>query len=424
MESFKQFFEEFKKSDTFKLIMEKISLVKDESEANVYNLNIDHTDMSAASKQEISTQVGWKRAGLPALYHVNIDDPDLTGASAKITGNVWALFSAPDNVHVSNIYEIIKTIFKENALENFENPLEVTIHDEEYNRKKVLVKYNPLKLSAFIDYAVEQTVKFMTGEVKSNFSDYEKRHFANKDLDAIINDLKFDIIINIKSSSPLNKIFKNKLITKLKEFYKNKLEYYDSNDFVVYMKRKYPAETEVKIGERIKAAVDDFNKKNFNVDLLNIDDFIFKGDIKRVLVMIDKVQEEPTEKEIKEAEIEIKKENPKSTKAELKELSEAWKKKYNKDKRTLKQQLKRIYENIQKDKKVDLKKLHTSVRKFIVDFMDVDINNFTQEQIDNMTGKNILVIDDIITSRSTMIDTIRQLKILDPKKVTGLVIFK
>jgi hypothetical protein len=65
------------------------------------------------------------------------------------------------------------------------------------------------------------------------------------------------------------------------------------------------------------------------------------------------------------------------------------------------------------------KKIHKSLRSKFSNYMQIQSNLSS-----DLTGKSILVVDDILTTRSTFIDTFRQLSIYNPKKMIGITLFK
>lgn len=434
MESFKSFFENHLNIVIDELISENITLTQNENDKQLYILNIDTKYEETSDQKQITTNIGVKSMEKPILYHINIQDLDLRkDFSTRLKGDVWALFRAPDNEYVTNIYETLKTIFKENALGNFDNPIEVEfielIQDDKakksYRKKKVKVKYNPDQLEAFLNYAVEGAAQFMLGETHARSKDYETRQEHQRNLKHMVETLKFDIIINIKSSSPLNKMFKDKLIAKLKEKSGIQLKKFESPDYALTLQPQNapPLDTE-KIKQKIENQIKQYNKEHNYEHKLNISDFIFKGDLKRVQARVEAIPSEPSKEEIETKKKEFQKVNPVITKAHLNELIEEWKKDQISNKKSLKKNLLKAYDDMQQAGELKMRKVHKSVRPFLIDFLDIDIGRFSDEELTNMMGKRILVIDDIITTRSTMADTIRQLDILEPTQVTGLVIFK
>lgn len=436
MQTFKTFFENLITSD---VLLENITLKQDETDQNIYILDISTVPKRVTSKAEISTQIGSVKGEKPILYRKNINVLDLRDASPKrIRGDVWALFTTPDIPEITNIFECLKTIFREYTNGNVTNPIEIDLYEMEKGKtttgkektikvlKKRLVKYDPKQLTAFIDYAAEGAVKFMTTKITVASTSYENIATYNKEFEKLYSDLQFDIIINIKSSSPLNKLFKDKILEKLNDAYKNKLITMQSADYALTIKRNYPefTDTEEKLKAKIQQEIDKFTKETMNIAKINVDDFIFKGDFKRVLERSDAISVEPSDEEISKKKEDIERSNPIIKKENLQKQIEEWKVKYRKDKEELKKEVIKTYKKAAGIQQLDMKKMHTSVRPFFIDFLDIDINRFTQEELDNMMNKRVLVIDDVITSSSTMADTIRQLATIDPKSVTGLVLFK
>lgn len=95
-----------------------------------------------------------------------------------------------------------------------------------------------------------------------------------------------------------------------------------------------------------------------------------------------------------------------------------------KNQKLLKQNIK---QNIQKNidagngPVLDAKGIFKGHAKFVKNFMKLSDKNIELEQI---MGKNILVVDDVLSSGSTFGDMIRQVESLEPKSVMGLTLFK
>jgi hypothetical protein len=83
--------------------------------------------------------------------------------------------------------------------------------------------------------------------------------------------------------------------------------------------------------------------------------------------------------------------------------------------------LERVIRNVQtgKTKSFQLKKIPGPQRKFIYDFLEINPNIANK-----IEGKNILVVDDILTSGATLAETFRILELLDAKNIYGLTLFK
>lgn len=88
-----------------------------------------------------------------------------------------------------------------------------------------------------------------------------------------------------------------------------------------------------------------------------------------------------------------------------------------KDVEKLKKQLKT---HIQKGE-LELKKLYKPYLKFIKNF--IELKN-AYDVLDKVLGEKVLVVDDILSSGSTMAEMIRQLQDLEPSKIVGLTMFK
>lgn len=70
---------------------------------------------------------------------------------------------------------------------------------------------------------------------------------------------------------------------------------------------------------------------------------------------------------------------------------------------------------------LELKKLYKPYVKFIKNFVELKDAYATLEQV---LGKRVLVVDDILSSGTTMLEMFRQLKEFEPEMVAGLTIFK
>jgi hypothetical protein len=74
-----------------------------------------------------------------------------------------------------------------------------------------------------------------------------------------------------------------------------------------------------------------------------------------------------------------------------------------------------------KNGELELKKLYKPHLKFIKNFIELK-DAYTV--LDTVLDKHVLVIDDILSSGSTMNEMVRQLVDLEPSKITGLTLFK
>jgi hypothetical protein len=70
---------------------------------------------------------------------------------------------------------------------------------------------------------------------------------------------------------------------------------------------------------------------------------------------------------------------------------------------------------------LELKKLYKPYLKFIKNFIEM---KDAYQVLETVLDKRVLVIDDVLSSGSTMIEMLRQLKELEPKYLSGLTIFK
>lgn len=88
-----------------------------------------------------------------------------------------------------------------------------------------------------------------------------------------------------------------------------------------------------------------------------------------------------------------------------------------KDARELEQALDRQVKTGQ----LELKKLYKPFVRFVRNFMEpTDVSKL----IDALVGKRVLVVDDVLSSGSTIRDMLRQASELEPKELAGLTIFK
>ena len=74
-----------------------------------------------------------------------------------------------------------------------------------------------------------------------------------------------------------------------------------------------------------------------------------------------------------------------------------------------------------KDGELELKRLYKPYVKFIKNFIELKNASNTLDQI---IGKRILVVDDVLSSGATMLEMFRQLKEFEPETIAGLTIFK
>ncbi len=74
-----------------------------------------------------------------------------------------------------------------------------------------------------------------------------------------------------------------------------------------------------------------------------------------------------------------------------------------------------------KNGELELKKLYKPHLKFIKNFIEL---KDAYEVLDKVLGKNVLVIDDILSTGSTIAEMIRQIAELEPAKIIGLTMFK
>jgi hypothetical protein len=74
-----------------------------------------------------------------------------------------------------------------------------------------------------------------------------------------------------------------------------------------------------------------------------------------------------------------------------------------------------------KDGNLELKKLYKPYTKFIKNFVELKDAYQTLEQV---MGQKVIVVDDILSSGTTMLEMFRQLKEFEPELIAGLTIFK
>lgn len=74
-----------------------------------------------------------------------------------------------------------------------------------------------------------------------------------------------------------------------------------------------------------------------------------------------------------------------------------------------------------KDGNLELKKLYKPYVKFIKNFVEMKDASFL---LDKVIGKNVLIVDDILSSGATMLEMFRQLREFEPESMAGLTIFK
>jgi len=97
-----------------------------------------------------------------------------------------------------------------------------------------------------------------------------------------------------------------------------------------------------------------------------------------------------------------------------------WKKFAEENPKRVKELKQSLKTNIMKGE-LQMKKLYKPNLKFIKNFIEL---KDAYEVLEKVMDKNILVIDDILSSGSTMAEMIRQLKEFDPEKISGLTMFK
>jgi len=84
-------------------------------------------------------------------------------------------------------------------------------------------------------------------------------------------------------------------------------------------------------------------------------------------------------------------------------------------------QLKQQLKNLISGGELELKKFYKPYTKFIKNFIEI---KDAYEVLDKVMGRNVLVVDDILSSGSTMGEMIRQLSDFEPNEITGLTLFK
>lgn len=70
---------------------------------------------------------------------------------------------------------------------------------------------------------------------------------------------------------------------------------------------------------------------------------------------------------------------------------------------------------------LELKRLYKPHLKFVKNFMELRNPSHT---LDNVIGRRVLVVDDILSTGSTMVEMFRQLEEFEPEAMAGLTIFK
>jgi hypothetical protein len=70
---------------------------------------------------------------------------------------------------------------------------------------------------------------------------------------------------------------------------------------------------------------------------------------------------------------------------------------------------------------LELKKMYKPYMKFIKNFIEMQD---AYEILEAVIEKNVLVLDDVLSSGSTMLEMIRQIAEMEPKSIAGLTIFK
>lgn len=83
------------------------------------------------------------------------------------------------------------------------------------------------------------------------------------------------------------------------------------------------------------------------------------------------------------------------------------------------EKLEKIISKMNKLGKYSSKKVHQSLRPYLGDFME--LADDLEKQI---KGKTIILVDDILTTRSTFIDSFRQIAVFNPKEIIGVTLFK
>lgn len=87
-------------------------------------------------------------------------------------------------------------------------------------------------------------------------------------------------------------------------------------------------------------------------------------------------------------------------------------------------QVKLLKQNLKyqvKKGEIEMKKLYKPYLKFLKNFIEL---KDAYEVLEKVMGKNVLVVDDILSSGTTMAEMIRQLTELEPSKIIGLTLFK
>lgn len=74
-----------------------------------------------------------------------------------------------------------------------------------------------------------------------------------------------------------------------------------------------------------------------------------------------------------------------------------------------------------KDGNLELKKMYKPYVKFIKNFVQL---KDAYKTLDDVVEKNVLVVDDLLSTGSTMLEMFRQLRDFEPKTLSGLTIFK
>ena len=85
------------------------------------------------------------------------------------------------------------------------------------------------------------------------------------------------------------------------------------------------------------------------------------------------------------------------------------------------EKLKKSLKNLIKGGELELKKFYKPYLKFIKNFVEL---KDAYDVLETVMEKNVLVVDDILSSGTTMAEMIRQLEELEPSKIVGLTLFK
>jgi hypothetical protein len=85
------------------------------------------------------------------------------------------------------------------------------------------------------------------------------------------------------------------------------------------------------------------------------------------------------------------------------------------------EKLKKSLKNLVKGGELELKKFYKPYLKFIKNFVEL---KDAYDVLETVMEKNVLVVDDILSSGTTMAEMIRQLEELEPSKIVGLTLFK